>query len=837
MKVSLNWIRDINKRYGSAADPAPDGIDALVEKIGAQLGAVEEVIDLGQKYQGVVVAKVVSCEKHPNADKLSVCLIDDGGVVKSVKRNKDGYVQVVCGAPNVAPTLAVAWIPPGVVVPSTFDADPYKLEVREIRGVISNGMLASPKELALGDSHEGLLIIDEPVKPGAPFAKAYGLDDYIIDIENKMFTHRPDLFGMLGIARELAGIQGHSFKSPAWYREDVAIKKSRADGLKLRVRNDLPKLVPRFIAVVIKDVKVTDSPGWLQSYLSRVGIRPINNIVDLTNFIMHETAQPLHAYDYDKLGDQIVIRKPKTGETLDLIGGKTIKLQPEDIVIASADKAVGLGGVMGGAGTQVDSSTTNIVLEVATFDMNTVRKTAMAHGLFTDAATRFTKNQSPRQNAAVIAKAADDVLQIAGGRIVSDLLDNRHFDAKPPVVGASAEFINGRLGLDLPSKKMKSLLENVEFKVSEKAGQLQITVPFWRTDIDIPEDIVEEIGRLYGYDHLPLALPLRTIKAGAQNPDIAFKNRLRSVLTSAGGSEVLTYSFIPETLLENSGQDKKQAYHIRNALSPDLQYYRLSLVPSLLEKVHPNIKGGYDEFALFELGVAHIRGVDDKEGLPAELPRTAAVITKRQTKGSGAPYYAARTYADHLLQDNLGVQDIIYTQLTKAGKLPNQWAPAVTAFESQRSAVIYSGKEVLGLVGEPSLGLRKSLKLPDYTSQIELDSALLQKLTPPLNTYKPLGRYPSLAQDLCLRAASSQSYEKLSGFVGSYLQKTSILHGFEYEIMPLDIFQKTSDNKFKQTTWRLTFTHADKTLTTVEINKILDGLAAEAKKSMSVERV
>src|SRR3990167_5370336 len=225
MKVSINWIRDINSRYQCAADPMPHGIDALVEKIGAQLGAVEEVVDLGKRYEGIVVAKVVSCEKHPNADKLSICLIDDGKKFKAVKRNKKGLVQIVHGAKNVEAGQLVAWMPPGVTVPASVDKDPLTLEAREIRGVTSNGMVASAKELGLGDDHTGILIIDEPAKPGQSFAKVYGLDDYIVDIENKMFTHRPDLFGQLGIARELAGIQQHVFKSPVWYQENPTLPK------------------------------------------------------------------------------------------------------------------------------------------------------------------------------------------------------------------------------------------------------------------------------------------------------------------------------------------------------------------------------------------------------------------------------------------------------------------------------------------------------------------------------------------------------------------------------------------------------------------------------------
>ncbi len=299
MKISLNWIRFINEKYRCAADPAPDGIEALVEKIGAQLGAVEEVINLGERYKGIVIVKVVSCEKHPDADKLSVCLIDDGGAVPGIERvsgsratrasavsvregeaeeavqkstatehwssqaenvpqsggvsgsagkqvgRSRGLVQVVCGAPNVEAGMLAVWIPPGAAVPSTYDKDPIIVGSRQIRVIASNGMLASPKELDLGDDHSGLLTIDVNTKPGQPFAEVYKLDDYVIDIENKMFTHRPDLFGQLGIARELAGIQGHSFKSPSWYRIDPTLPNPNGPITHpLAGKNVVPKAVP-----------------------------------------------------------------------------------------------------------------------------------------------------------------------------------------------------------------------------------------------------------------------------------------------------------------------------------------------------------------------------------------------------------------------------------------------------------------------------------------------------------------------------------------------------------------------------------------------------------------
>src|SRR3990167_8896886 len=606
MKVSVNWV----KQFTDIELP----IDKLVEKIGAQLGAVEEVIDIGKRYQGIIVARVITSDRHPNSDKLTVCKIDDGGVVKKVSRDTQGYAQVVCGAPNVEIGMLTAWIPPGVTVPSTFDKEPLVIEAKEIRGVVSHGMLASPKELGFGGDHSGLLAIDEDIIPGTSFTKAYKLDDHIIDIENKMFTHRPDLFGMLGIAREISGIQNTAFHSPSWYLNPKLIDaQSTTAQLNLQVKNDLPRLVPRFCALSIANVSVGPSPVWLQSYLMRVGIRPVNSVVDLTNFVMYETGQPLHAYDYDKLaGGSLVIRYPKEGEGLTVLGGKNLSLHKGTIIIADAVKAVGLGGVMGGAGTEVDDDTKNIVLECANFDMNAVRNAAMEYGLFTDAATRFTKNQSPLQNPAVITKAAEDILRLAGGNLASPLIDDKSKLPQLQRINTSSDFVNLRLGLKLSSAQMAALLNNVEVETKPSGSKFSSNVPFWRTDLAIPEDIVEEIGRLYGYDHLPQELPPRDLTPAKLDPSISFKSRVRRTLSSAGANEVLTYSFVHESLLKKVGQDPKNAYHIRNALSPDLQYYRLSIIPSLLEKVQPNIRAGFGEFALFEIGKEHFKGATDQ---------------------------------------------------------------------------------------------------------------------------------------------------------------------------------------------------------------------------------
>ncbi|MDO8591633.1 MAG: phenylalanine--tRNA ligase subunit beta [bacterium] len=845
MKVSVNWVREINRQYQCSADPMPKGIDDLVEKIGAQLGAVEEVIDLGKKYQGIVVAKVVSCEKHPNADKLSLCLIDDGKAVKKVKRNKDGLIEVVCGATNVAAGQLIAWIPPGATVPSTVDKEPFVLEAREIRGKISNGMIASAQELALGDDHTGILIIEDAnfknqtskIKPGMPFTQVYQLDDYIIDIENKMFTHRPDCFGMLGIAREIAGIQGHVFKSPDWYQEKLSSPKPNGPAThELKVKNTIPKLVPRFCAVVLKDIKVGPSPLWLKVRLSSVGVKSINNIVDITNFLMLETAQPLHAYDYDKLsGSSIETRLANMNEELIVLGGKKIKLKEEDIVIASGGQAIGLGGVMGGAGSEVDASTKNITIEVANFDMNSVRRTAMTHGLFTDAATRFTKNQSSRQNLAVIVKVIDEVKKLAGGRQASLIIDDKHFIAKDIKLSLSAQFVNERLGLKLSAAQIKKILQNVEFAVQVSGEKLKIEAPFWRTDIDIAEDIVEEVGRLYGYDHLPLKLPGRDLAPAELNQRLAFKQQIREILSAAGANEVLTYSFVHSSLIEKAGQDLALAYHIKNALSPDLQHYRLSLTPSLLEKVHPNSKTGFDYFSLFEIGRAHVRGVLDSEKLPAELDRLALVFAdKKDNKSRGTAFYLSKHYVLYLA-DRLGIGEFISVPLAEA-VLSADWRQAAMAYEPARSAAVFSGQIFLGLVGEPSTGLRTSLKLPAYTAQAELDLAALA-LASFGAVYEPLNHYPALEQDITLKVPVNYSYAQVVDFISNTLDKASQSAGYQGSVGPLDIFQKPGDKKHKNITLRITMSHPERTLITEEVNKLLDKIAVEAGIKLKAERI
>ncbi len=832
MKISIDTLRWMNHHYQSTGEIMPDGIDALVDKIGAQLGAVEEVINLGQKYQGIVIAKVVSCVKHPNADKLSLCTIDDGGVVKKVKRDKDGYVQVVCGAPNVRAGLLVAWLPPGATVPSSFGKEPFVLEARELRGKVSNGMIASAQELALSDDHSGILEITENFKPGEDFAKAYGLNGHVVDIENKMFTHRPDCFGFLGVARELAGIQQMSFKSPKWYVQNPKFPKPEADELKFQVKNSVPKLVPRFTAMAMTGVRVTKSPAWLQVELAKVGSRSINNIVDYTNFFMLETGQPLHAYDADKLpAPSLETRLSKKGEKLKLLNGKEITFEDNStVLITSGGKAVGIGGVMGGADTEVDANTKNIIIECANFDMYNIRRSSMKYGLFTDAVTRFNKGQSPQQTLPVLAKIVAEIRKTGSGKVASKVIDHNHADKKPPLVRASAQFVNGRLGLDLLPDDMQALLTNVEFKVerTDNKDELKVTPPFWRTDIEIPEDIVEEVGRLYGYDHVPLELPRRSISPTAPDPMLGLKQKLREVLAKAGANELLTYSFVHGNLLDKVGQDRKLAYELSNALSPDLQYYRQSLTPSLLDKVHMNIKAGYDQFALFEINKTHIKGKTDpsEPKIPKEFENLAVVVASSdKLKQRGAAYFQARSYLDYLA-DSFGIT-VRYEPLTEAPAYP-----AAAPYDYKRSARVYIGDKLIGLVGEFKPSVHQPLKLPAYCAGFEIGIAS-QFFSASAGRYRPISKYPSVQQDVSLKIPAQLPFAELYGFVQKNLNPPDHTQA---ALMPIDIYQG-SDKKHKNVTLRLVISSFQKTLTDSEVNSLLDDVAAVARKKLGAERL
>lgn len=851
MKVSLKIIK---KLIGIDTPP----IDELVNRINGQLGGVEEVIDFGKKYRDALIVKVISVERHPDADRLSVCLIDDGGVVNDLERNDDGYVQVVCGAPNVHADMWAVWLPPKSTVPASYDdAEPFVLDVRKLRGVMSSGMLAAGDELAINSDHDGIVELTERDMPegqtlqvGASFMELFDLDDIVIDIENKMFTHRPDCFGQIGVAREISAILrgvpeeteeifDMGFVNPDWYWMKPSFES--ASGLELKVVNQSPDKVPRFMTVAMKDCRVEPSPLWLQCKLVRLGSKPINNIVDITNYIMLMTAQPTHAYDYDKLrGKEISARMARDDEEISLLNGKTYKLTTDDIVIADTEGPVGLAGIMGGSNSEVSSETKNIVIEVATFDMYAVRKTAMRHGVFTDALARFNKGQSPLQNDRVLARLMTMIRDLTEAKQASDVYDLPDKSGQLEEVSMSGEiriatdFVNSRLGSSLTAFEIGGLLRRTNFAsypADDDDQTLLVGAPFWRTDIVDPEDVVEEVGRLYGFDKLPRELPSRVMSPAPRNESRSFKQQVRDSLSRAGANEALTYSFVHKNIMERAEQDVSRAFQLSNALSPGLQYYRLSILPSLLDKVNMNIKLGYDEFTLFEIGKSHDKRdhATDDCGLPSEIEMVDAVYASKRTQ-EGAPYFRMRRLVMHLAKD-LG---IVLQTVPVVEKLDS---PFATPFEQSRSALIKtSDGENAGIIGELKASVRKSFKLPDYSVAMSLDLERLKKASQKKRQqYYPLSRYPSISQDVTLKSRVDVAYSLLLDTTQASLAEQA--DGVDITVEPVSIYQSSNDTEYKSTTLHITFTHPDRTLTEADVKPMMDHLACVMLSKHDAERV
>jgi len=811
MIISVNWLKKFTDIDVS--------IDELTELIGARLVEIESVKDLSEKYKDVIVVKVVECAPVPDSDHLNLTKIDDGGRAQNVERDENGLVQVVCGAPNVHAGMLAAWLPPASTVPETFDdAEPFVLGARKLRGFMSNGMLASAKELDLYEDHSGIIEIDKDAAAGTSFAELYELNDYLLDIENKSLTHRPDTFGVIGFAREIAGIQGKEFRTPEWLQDLNPVLDSEESVETPTVTIDDPELSDRFQVVVLAGVnELAVSPLQVQTYLARSGVRPISAIVDVTNYMMLLVGRPLHAYDYDKVlaigggAADIHVRAGRVGETLALLDGRTIETSADDIIIAVGETAVGLAGAMGGASTEVDTTTTRIMLEAATFNLYKLRAVQMRHGVFSEAITRFTKGVPAPLGTPVLVEAAKMMGQLAGARVVSAIADTYPGEHEAIVVMLRETIVNETLGTQFSAADIKEILENVECTVIVADGDISVTAPYWRHDIRIVEDVIEEIGRLTGFDSINPVLPMRDFSAVRPTAFDLLRTQLRSILVRAGANEVLTYNFIHGDVMRRAGQDPATAYRLTNSISPDLQYYRQSLTPSLLANIHQNSKAGYDHFALFELNKFHTKVHDlTEEGVPKELDSLAFVVSTTK-KTNSAAYYEAKQYLEYIASE-LGLE-FVYEPLEEANY------PVTQPYEPLRSARVWDAKthERIGVIGEFKRSVQKSFKLSGAVAGFEIAPQALLKLT--INqesSYRPLSKYPSTERDICFQVAGEMTYAEVSAAAKQALSHSQLLS----TVSPLDIYQpKSADTK--NITLRITLGSYDKTLTGEEVHQLM----------------
>lgn len=779
MKISLNWLRKYVDIDVSDED--------LIRTIGARLVEVEGVIDETHKYDNIYIVCVEKAERIPDTH-LTLCQVNVGNVdIPKVQKNEDGLVQVVCGAPNVREGMLAVWIAPGAVVPASVHEDAlFVIGKRKMLGKYeSNGMLAGADELDFDDKHEKIAEIDPAVaQPGDTLAEVFGLNDKILDIENKSLTHRPDCFGVIGFAREVAGILGKKFVEPDFLHEETVFPEGfltvGKDGLASRdatldVEITNAEICPRYTGAVLKVMDATAEDKYLsemQILIAKSGMMPVSRIVDVTNYLMLLTGQPLHAFDYDKFlkvggkdTAKILVREAQPGETLELLDDKTIECIPSDILITSNGVPVALAGAMGGKNTEIDENTKNILLEAATFSLYHLRKTQMAHGIFTEAITRFTKGVPMSGTFNVLAEAVKEM-----NAKPLELRDKACVPFATNMVEVLVEDINRLLGTEYSKDLIIKTLENVGFMIVDAGDSLQVTVPAWRTDIHIKEDIIEEVGRLLGYDNIVPTLPLH--QTAESNKMWGLKKRIRGMMRRLGANELLAYSFVAGRLLERAGQDPKNSYKIVNSISPELQYVRQSIVPSLLDKAYINQKIPFDKFALYEINKVYQKewGMNDEE-VPVEKMQMGMVLAER--KGIGTAYYKAKIYVANML-DELNIT-AKYVPMKDGDEAVNR------PFEPKRSAIVIADDgAVLGVVGEFKNSVRRSFKLAEYVAGFELNlDTVLQKIGGKRDIY--LGE----VEKRDLTAKTTGTYAELIDKINTILMQNSV----KAIITPISIYQ------------------------------------------------
>ena len=766
MKISLNWL----KKYVKV--PVTD--KELIRLIGARLVEVEGVIDETHKYDNIYVVRVDSCEKIPDTH-LTLCQIDCG---------KEEIVQVVCGAPNVREGMLAVWIAPGAVVPASVHEDaPFVIGKRKMQGYESNGMLAGADELDFDDKHERIVEIDpEMAQPGDLLADVFGLEDLILEIENKSLTHRPDCFGIIGFAREVAGILGQKFEEQEFLMHEEVFPsgflvmskngvKSKDDDLEIKISDS--KICSRYSGAILKVTETAEQEKYLsemQVLIAKSGMMPVSRIVDVTNYVMLLTGQPLHAFDADKflaVGGtdkvKVGVRLARGGEKLMLLDGSEVELNGDDIVITSGDVPVALAGAMGGQSTMIDENTKTIILESASFSLYNLRKTQMAHGIFSEAITRFTKGTPPVATFSVLVEAIREI----GGKPLSV---NDCFPGweEPVDVEVSTGEINALLGTQYDDALIVKTLENVSFAIKKKKDKLRISVPGWRTDIHIKEDIIEEVGRLLGYDNIEPTLPLHG--TASKNEMWELKHQLREMMAKYGANEVLTYSFVSGRLLERAGQDVAHSYKIVNSISPELQYVRQSIVPSLLEKAYVNQKLPVDKFAIFEMNkVYNTTWGETKEKVPVEKVMLGCVIAER--KNTDTAYYKAKMYVAKICEE-LSIKVEFLPGLDESDM--------VRPFESKRAARVIVGDVRIGVVGEFKNSVRNEFKLAPYLAGFELDMELILK-----NAASKKQVNLSKVEKRDLTVTTKEAYGELVQRIEKVLNET----GAEARISPMGVYQ------------------------------------------------
>jgi phenylalanyl-tRNA synthetase beta chain len=825
MKIPYAWIREFVDLRLTAAQAADRLVNAGIE--------VASVTPLAPDCKGVVVGEIEAIERELGESHggypLFVCRVSTG---------RERYA-VVCGAPNTKVGARAAFAPPGAVLTGG-----RRIATAKIHGAESQGMLCSERELGIGEEHEAGILLLDGARPGADVIAALGLDDHVLEVE--ITPNRPDCLSVVGIARELAALTGARFRLPT-----IALKESGEAARTLaRVRIEAPDLCHRFTARVINGVTVGPSPGWLRARLRAVGLRPISNVVDATNYVLWELGQPLHAYDYETVADgTIVVRRARAGERFTTLDGQERALDASMLLIADPRRAIGLAGVMGGANTEVTDRTTRILLESAWFAPASIRRTSRALGLKTDAAYRFERGADIEMLVTASARAAALIAELAGGTIARGVVDAYPRKRKPQRVRLRMSRVKRVLGVAPPLAQARKILAGLGLPVKARGADLEVTVPSFRRDLAIEDDLVEEIIRVWGYHRIPSTLPGGAIALVTHPATMRQSQTVRRALVGAGLAEVITHSFSDPARAPLLRRPSDPApVELLNPLAQDASWLRSNPLEGVLGAVATNVRRQQPDVRIFEICKTYARagtagktdvsepgrgGVTGKTGVPEpgsaflRPPSTEAGLTDPAatnpatteprwlaialTGARGEPgWYGPNERAD--VYDAKGLAEHALDAL--GARASTGAAGALGGFEPDcHGTLVADGGAILGEFGEVAAALRENLGIPApvFAAVLSLDAVVA--VAPAPTRYQALPRFPAVERDLAFvvggqAPTAAQIESALREEAGPLLRRLVL-----FDVFPFP------DGR-SSLAWRLLFQAEDRTLTDDEVNAI-----------------
>ncbi len=801
MRVSLKWLKD----YVDFDLPPAE----LAEKLTMAGLAVENIEQQDQDIENVVVGLITEIQKHPDADKLLIC---------QVRINDTETVQIVTGAPNVAAgqkvpvALDKSRLPGGVVIKKA-----------KLRGVESAGMLCSAQELKLDpkfltkEQTEGILLLDQSTPVGEDIAPALGLDDVVLVFE--LTPNRADCLSVLGIARDVAAVLNQPLRGPEINVPEIGGQ--AGDQVRLEIQD--PDLCRQYAARLVKNVRVAPSPAWMQQRLRAAGIRPISNIVDVTNYVMMELGQPMHAFDFGTVAEgRVIVRRSRTGEKINSLDGVERMCDPEMLLITDPVKPIGIAGVMGGLETEVTADTSYILLESAIFDNINIRRTSKRLGLRSEASLRYEKGVNPGGALTALDRAAQLIAATGGGEVVSGVVDVNPRPAKPLVLNLRPAKVNEVLGTDIGADQVADILARLQFNLTRQEEYFEVEIPLYRGDITREIDLVEEVARIYGFDRIPTTLP-RGASQGYRTLSQHLADLAKASMIEGGLAEVVTYSFTSPRVFDRlrlpETSPLRQVLPIHNPLRDEQSIMRTLVLPNLLEVIARNISRREINLAIFELGNVFLPGTKD---LPDEQMTLAAAVTGEigQSWSTGAvklDFYFLKGVLENTL-GKCGLHDLDFIPVTDH-----------PVFHPGRTAAIKTGGQELGLIGEIHPDVLENFEINKRVYGLEINFRLVNELAAATFSYNPLPRFPAIVRDLAVIVPSDLPARELVGTItrigGIWLRNLSLF----------DVYQGSPISAgYRSLAFSLTFQADDRTLTDEEVNEVFEKIRQTLVKQYDV---